>query len=1354
MKRPIQKILFLFIIMVLPVWLNAQAQQNGKPQGSDIKWAMQTPFEQKVFIENRGQIDAKANEGNGKVLFSTEQQGICFYWSAKGLTYKIKERYLSEDAEKEMAQGNEEEVERKIQTRYHYLNMEWVGANPDPEIISEEPVEYYYTYANPNDKSEESGIKAPACKKIVYKNIYPNIDVEYTLPEKGGIKYSLIVHPGADIGIIKMRYGGTQKINLNSNGEIEINSTECGNYMEHRPQTYYRNGVIVASSFIVENGTIGFSIPAYDKTQTLVIDPWVSVISFPPSINPSFTPYNNSGYDLAYDFNGNVWVFGGGDSLHLAKYNSGGTLQWVYTLPLSDGDALVGDFDVNKTSGTAYICQGGFNGGIGGAQIVKVNSQGLQIGILAHASNHPQELNRIRLTCQDSLVTAGGGVGLGNWQVGIADTNLASFTGSLVTSSPQGDHDVSLMCLDPLSNSMYISFNRPDNGSPDYLNDNEMYKLPTPGFAPATWNNPGPIYHFQELSTMYYSGPYNWPPNTGYARMNVFNGMVCGNGFLYTYNGDSLIQWNKNAGTLLKQVLTGGTVRLTGGLDLDLCENVYAGVGNKVKEYDANLNLINTYAIPAGYTTTYDLKVDKNKNLLYVCGDGYVCAIAITPSTVTLNTSSTPAVCICNGTATVNVIGGCNANAFSYKWAPGGQTTQTVTGLCPGHYTVTAISDCFMNFSDTITVGGSSVLSTKVSTTPAACGVKGSAFVSIKSGTGPFTYNWSPSGQTTDTATGLSSGSYTVTVKDSNGCTNTDTITVSNKGGLRDSIVSQTNVSCFGGNNGIITLGVKGGILPYTFAWNSGASTQNISGLSVGTYTVFIKDSGGGCTGIASATIIQPAKVKDSVTILVNEKCFGDSTGSITLGNTGGTPGYTYNWSNGKTSSNISNLSVGTYSITITDANGCKNVDSVTVTQPAVLKVSGSSVDAKCFGSCDGQATISASGGTVPYNYKWSVGVTTTTVSTLCKGTDTIFVTDSHGCKHDTVFTINEPTAMSFTRSSTATGCGLAIGSAGVVASGGSPTYTYKWNNGGTTSLISNLSKGTYTCTITDSHGCQDTVQVNVPVVNPDIVPGFTVDKLEGCYPVCINFTDTSSVPLPDKITGWLWNFGDGDTSHQQNPTHCYTKPGTYAVNLTVYTKGGCSAAKTSPGYITVYDHPHADFSMSPQPTDILNPTIYFTDKSTDPYGIKSWYWPTFGDNSDSTSIKQNPVHTYADTGSYCATLVVTNIHGCKDSTTQCLEINPYWTLYIPNAFTPQGDGINETFNAKGVGIKKYEMWIFDRWGMQLFYTNSLYKGWDGKVQNGSSHEICQEDTYVYLIEATDCFYKEHKYIGRVTIIK
>jgi len=181
-----------------------------------------------------------------------------------------------------------------------------------------------------------------------------------------------------------------------------------------------------------------------------------------------------------------------------------------------------------------------------------------------------------------------------------------------------------------------------------------------------------------------------------------------------------------------------------------------------------------------------------------------------------------------------------------------------------------------------------------------------------------------------------------------------------------------------------------------------------------------------------------------------------------------------------------------------------------------------------------------------------------------------------------------------------------------------------------------------------------------------------------------------------------------------------------------------------------VFNNPVPDFTVSPQPTTIFQPDIQFTDRSSDKYGIVNWAWNFNDPLNDTGSTLQNPMHKYGDTGVFCPQLTVTNVHGCKDSITHCLIISPQYTLYIPDAFTPNHDGRDDYFLPRGEYISSYEMYIFDRWGMKLFYTTWINQGWDGTV-NG---RICQEDTYVYLINIIDNLGKKHSYIGKVTLIK
>ena len=204
-------------------------------------------------------------------------------------------------------------------------------------------------------------------------------------------------------------------------------------------------------------------------------------------------------------------------------------------------------------------------------------------------------------------------------------------------------------------------------------------------------------------------------------------------------------------------------------------------------------------------------------------------------------------------------------------------------------------------------------------------------------------------------------------------------------------------------------------------------------------------------------------------------------------------------------------------------------------------------------------------------------------------------------------------------------------------------------------------------------------------------------------------------------------------------------------VSLTATSGKGCIVKKVIPNMITVYPHPKADFTFSPEDATIINPTIQFTSTSRAPGStIGGVFWQYFGDGSDSSSIKTSVSHTYQDTGTFCPKLIVTNALGCKDSIIECVIIKPYFTVYIPNSFTPNGDGHNEVFNAAGDYITTFDMKIFDRWGNLIYHSTSLENGWNG-TKNGTS---LQDDVYVYVINVTDPQRNPYSYKGTVTLLR
>jgi hypothetical protein len=270
--------------------------------------------------------------------------------------------------------------------------------------------------------------------------------------------------------------------------------------------------------------------------------------------------------------------------------------------------------------------------------------------------------------------------------------------------------------------------------------------------------------------------------------------------------------------------------------------------------------------------------------------------------------------------------------------------------------------------------------------------------------------------KTTATASGLTAGTYTVTVTDANGCTDQKTVTITQPT-LLTSSTTQINVSCYGGINGSATVTANGGTTPYSYSWNTSPikTTTTVNGLTAGTYTVTVTD-GNGCVITQLVTITQPPLLTSNINS-TNVTCFGLNNGTATVNATGGTAPYTYIWSTtpAQASQTATGLSPGSYTATVTDSKGCTSSSTVTITQPiALYQVNSFGTPVSCYGGSNGSSTIQVGGGTSPYSYSWNtVPVQTTNTATgLSAGFYTMTVTDANGCMSSFMASVTQPTRL------------------------------------------------------------------------------------------------------------------------------------------------------------------------------------------------------------------------------------------------------------------------------------------------------------------------------------------------------
>jgi gliding motility-associated-like protein len=269
-------------------------------------------------------------------------------------------------------------------------------------------------------------------------------------------------------------------------------------------------------------------------------------------------------------------------------------------------------------------------------------------------------------------------------------------------------------------------------------------------------------------------------------------------------------------------------------------------------------------------------------------------------------------------------------------------------------------------------------------------------------------------------------------------------------------------------------------------------------------------------------------------------------------------------------------------------------------------------------------------------------------------------------------------------------------------------------------------------------------------LIHPNPVVQFSVDKPTDCAPHCVTFFDSTTAGNT-AISTWEWDFGNGKSWQGKTPSKiCYTTPGTYTVKLKATSDKKCTSSETKVDMINTYKNPVAQFIADPNPASTLEPTVHFFDQSTN--DVISWMWD-FGDGQTSSPDKKNPSHIYVtEQGEiYQVKLLVVNSNGCKDSTNVPVEVRSYFTFYIPNAFTPDGNGINDTFHGNGVGIAEYKIWIFDRWGNLVFEADDINKGWNGTLKSG---ELSLQDVFVWKVNIKDIFGKKHTYTGTAALVK
>ncbi|MEM7037633.1 MAG: T9SS type A sorting domain-containing protein, partial [Bacteroidota bacterium] len=468
-------------------------------------------------------------------------------------------------------------------------------------------------------------------------------------------------------------------------------------------------------------------------------------------------------------------------------------------------------------------------------------------------------------------------------------------------------------------------------------------------------------------------------------------------------------------------------------------------------------------------------------NNSFGCGD--VLCISILDAQPILATITPQDVSCAGGTNGSAAVVGSNGTApYMYTWSTS-DTGSSVSGLTPGTYSVVTTDVDGCTDSTSFVIGAPSAISVSTNGTAASCNgySDGQATASASGGTGTKSYVWS-NGDSTATANSLSAGTYYVTVTDQNGCTQIDSVAITEPAGFSVAVTANAMVSCNGLSDGAATANASGGGGSFSYQWNNSANTAMATNLAAGTYTVTITDLSSSCIQTDSVTVTAPSALTTATMASAMVSCNGLSDGAATVSANGGTGSATFLWSTSDSTASVSNLAAGTYTVTATDSNGCTETDSVTITEPTALSVVAvTDTNVSCNGLSDGAASVTASGGTGSATFLWSTSDMTASVSNLVAGTYTVTATDSNGCTMTDSVTITEPAAID-----------VSVTTAANVITANLSNATYQWLDcdsnftaisGATSQAFTATNSGNYAVEIT-VNGCSDTSAcTNVTVV-------------------------------------------------------------------------------------------------------------------------------------------------------------------------------------------------------------------------------------------------------------------------------
>ncbi|MEX1187642.1 MAG: PKD domain-containing protein [Bacteroidia bacterium] len=691
---------------------------------------------------------------------------------------------------------------------------------------------------------------------------------------------------------------------------------------------------------------------------------------------------------------------------------------------------------------------------------------------------------------------------------------------------------------------------------------------------------------------------------------------------------------------------------------------------------------------------------------------------------------------------------------YTFSWSQG-SSDSLVSNLPAGTYIITATDANSCISIDTVSLVDPGILAFFISGTDPLCGISNGT-ISIDSASGgtlPYSFRLNNSNWTSATSyTNLSDGNHSMYIRDAQQCIDSTSrilITPSFPTQMTTQIVDAVCAE----NNAVISInGVTGGTSPLYVAIGDSIFSllnsypANFENLAEGDYLITIKDANDCLIDSINYVIRYPGPSSISTDIIDATCSLDNSIIAVTNVSSGTTPIlYSINGGTYTADTVFSDLAAGNYQLSVIDSNGC-TLDTLvqTVAVPDVEINTIISHPITCFGYNNGEITDQIPSGSPPFLVTWSNGDSGFISDSLFIGTYTATVIDSNGCTESSSTSLPQPAQIDVHINAPVYVCEGNEVMLQASVEGGSGHLDITWpafSHSGETLIDTPDSTTNYVALATDILGCQDRDSTVILMrLSPDgtIVP----DVAEGCSPICVNF---SFNPISAAaIANYSWTFEDSYTAGESVPKHCFSESGFQDIEVQLEDVYGCKATLTAEGIVNVHPLPVAKFSYTPDEVDVMEPLFRFINESE---LADTYYW-TFGDGN--FSLIESPEHEFSDTGSYNVCLKISTSFGCEDYTCEYLDVNPYPTIYAPNAFTPNGDGTNDIFNIKLTYVKQFQLEIFDRWGELIFLSTDPDFGWNGTYKGNPA----QEDVYAWRLTYTNILKKSEQLLGRVTLIE